>query len=67
MTRLVDEKAQVVSTDIQTESRNRLESIEHIKSCLKTDFPKLEELIKREYEDREEGDGQLENHLTGEI
>jgi len=34
---------------------------------LKADFPKLEEMIRREYEEREEGDTQLDLHLTGEM
>jgi hypothetical protein len=42
------------------ESKNRIESIEHIKACLKSDFPKLEEMIRREFEEREDGDMQLE-------
>ena len=56
ITKLIEDKTAAVQADIQVESRNRLESIEHIKACLKSDFPKLEEMIKREYEDREEAD-----------
>lgn len=46
--------------DLQYEARNRLESIEHIKACLKSDFPKLEEMIRKEAEDREENDAMLD-------
>jgi hypothetical protein len=43
-----------------------VESIEHIKACLKSDFPRLEEMIRREFEEREEGDAVLEKLLSGE-
>ena len=45
-----------MQSDLSVESRNRHESLEHIKACLKSDFPKLEEMIRRELEDRDEGD-----------
>ncbi len=46
--KMVEEKFSNVTQDITMESRNRHESIEHIKACLKGDFPKLEDIIKRE-------------------
>jgi len=52
---------------LQYEAKNRLESIEHIKACLKSDFPKLEEMIRREGEEREEQDSQLDLLLQQEI
>lgn len=54
LTKLIEDRASAVASDIQYESKNRLESIEHIKACLKSDFPKLEEMIRKEGEDREE-------------
>ena len=66
ITKVIEEKTMAVQSDLQTESKNRLESIEHIKNCLKSDFPKLEDLIRRELEDREEGDAQLDTHLQSE-
>lgn len=56
LNKLIDEKASAVSSELQIESKNRMESIENIKGCLKSDFPKLEELIRRELEEREEQD-----------
>jgi hypothetical protein len=41
-----------------------MESIEHIKACLKSDFPKLEEMIRKETEDREEADATLDQLLV---
>lgn len=66
-TTLIDEKAFACQQDLTTESKNRHESIEHIKSCLKSDFPKLEDMIRREQEERDENDAQLENHLSSEL
>jgi DNA-directed RNA polymerase alpha subunit len=64
---LVEDRAQSVATDLQYEAKNRLESIEHIKACLKSDFPKLEEMIRKEAEDREESDAQLDLQLSQEM
>lgn len=41
--KIIEDKTLNVQTDLQTEAKNRQESIEHIKMCLKSDFPKLEE------------------------
>lgn len=54
--KLIDERSGSVAADLQYEAKNRLESIEHIKACLKSDFPKLEEMIRKEAEDREDQD-----------
>ena len=43
LVRVVEERGAQVQTDLTMESRNRVESIEHIKACLKSDFPRLEE------------------------
>jgi hypothetical protein len=67
LTKLIEDRAGSVASDLQFEARNRLESIEHIKACLKADFPKLEEMIRKETEDREEADAQLDQLLTQEI
>lgn len=64
---MIDDKAAAVAADLQVEAKNRHESIEHIKACLKSDFPKLEEMIRREFEEREEGDIQLEQHIVAEM
>jgi len=42
--------------EIQKESKVRYESIEHLESCLENDFPKLQEEIRTESNDREETD-----------
>ena len=64
LTKIIDDKTKDVQADLTFESRNRLESIEHIKACLKSDFPRLEELIRKECEEREESDSQLDQQLT---
>lgn len=63
----VESAAQEVHMDVSMEARNRHESIEHIKACLKGDFPKLEELIKRELEEKADNQMQIEEHLDMEM
>ena len=48
VTKLVEDKSYSVQSDLTVESKNRMDSIEHIKGCLKQDFPRLEEMIRRE-------------------
>ena len=48
-----------LKTDVSKESRNRYESIEHLKTCLENDFPKLQEVIKSEGVEREDNDAQV--------
>ena len=67
ITKSIEDRASDVHVDLGKECKNRIESIEHIKQCLKSDFPKLEEMIRKEQEDREDGDQQLDLHLTQEI
>ena len=38
---IVEDRFTSLKTDVSKESRNRYESIEHLKSCLENDFPKL--------------------------
>ena len=45
---LCEDKATIVRTNIATESKNRFESIEQLKECLESDFPKFHESFKQE-------------------
>ena len=45
------EKQQAIEQDIELEKKNRFESIQHIKQCLQSDFPKLQQQIDKEQED----------------
>ena len=38
---IIEDRFSTLKTDVSKESRNRYESIEHLKSCLENDFPKL--------------------------
>jgi hypothetical protein len=38
---IVEDRFSALKTDVTKESKNRFESIEHLKSCLENDFPKL--------------------------
>jgi hypothetical protein len=37
----IEDKFSQLKGDIAKESRNRYESVEHLKNCLENDFPKL--------------------------
>ena len=53
---IVEDRFSTLKTDVSKESRNRYESIEHLKNCLENDFPKLQEVIKSEGVEREDND-----------
>jgi hypothetical protein len=41
LTAMVEERFNTLRNDVGKESKNRYESIEHLKQCLENDFPKL--------------------------
>jgi len=53
---IAEERFAALKSDVGKESRNRYESVEHLKSCLENDFPKLQEVIKSEGLEREDND-----------
>lgn len=53
---IIEDRFAALKQDVAKESRNRFESVEHLKSCLENDFPKLQEVVKTESIDREEND-----------
>jgi hypothetical protein len=53
---IVEDRFAALKQDVAKESRNRYESVEHLKQCLENDFPKLQEVIKTEGLEREEND-----------
>ena len=53
---LVEDRFSALKADVSKESRNRYESVEHLKNCLENDFPKLQEVIKTEGIEREDND-----------
>ena len=53
---IVEDRFSALKNDVSKESRNRFESIEHLKNCLENDFPKLQEVIKTEGIEREDND-----------
>jgi hypothetical protein len=38
---IIEDRFSALRGDVSKESRNRFESVEHLKSCLENDFPKL--------------------------
>lgn len=53
---IIEDRFGALKGEVSKESRNRYESVEHLKQCLENDFPKLQEVIKTEAVEREEGD-----------
>jgi hypothetical protein len=53
---IIEDRFSALKADVSKESRNRFESVEHLKSCLENDFPKLQEVVKTESAEREEND-----------
>lgn len=53
---IVEDRFAALKSDVSKESRNRYESVEHLKNCLENDFPKLQEVIKTEGIEREDND-----------
>lgn len=53
---IVEDRFTALKNDVSKESKNRYESIEHLKNCLENDFPKLQEVIKTEGLEREDSD-----------
>ena len=56
---LIEQKVNNLRSEIAKESKNRYDAIEHLESCLEGDFPKLQEEIRNESNEREELDNQL--------
>lgn len=56
---IIEDRFGQLKADVSKESRNRYESVEHLKQCLENDFPKLQEVIKTESLEREENDSHL--------
>lgn len=42
---IIEDRFSQLKNDVSKESKNRYESIEHLKSCLENDFPKLKDVI----------------------
>ena len=53
---IIEDRFSALKNDVSKESRNRYESIEHLKNCLENDFPKLQEVVKTEGIEREDSD-----------
>ena len=49
------------------ETKNRYESIQHIKQCLQGDFPKLQHLIEKEQEESSKTSQKITDYLTSKV
>jgi hypothetical protein len=53
---LIEERFNSLKAEVCRESRIRYESVEQLKVCLQNDFPKLQDMIKQEQEQRQTSD-----------
>lgn len=53
-------------SQLAEESKTRYDTLENLKSCLENDFPKLNDEIKLEVMQREQGDLQVQTRITEE-
>jgi len=60
----VNEKQSAIEQDIELEKKNRFESIQHIKQCLQSDFPKLQQQIDKEQEDAQLNIDKIKLHAS---
>ena len=56
---MIDSRVNSLRNEIAKESKTRYENIEHLENCLEGDFPKLQEEIRNESNEREEIDNAL--------
>ncbi len=66
MLALIDQKVSGMRGDIAKESKIRYENIEHLESCLEGDFPKLQEEMRNEANEREELDNSVLKRMNEE-
>jgi short-subunit dehydrogenase involved in D-alanine esterification of teichoic acids len=53
---LIEERFNSLKAEVCRESRIRYESVKQLKVCLQNDFPKLQDMIKQEQEQRQTSD-----------
>ena len=63
---VVEERTTTLRNELAKESKNRYDSIEHLKQCLENDFPRLQEALKNESIEREEADASLQRRVEEE-
>jgi hypothetical protein len=51
-----DKFKRILTNEVSKESRIRYEQVEQLKSCLENDFPKVQDILKQEKEQREQSD-----------
>jgi hypothetical protein len=56
---IIEDKFNALKGEISKESRNRYESIENLKNYLENDFPKLNEMVRIEQNQREDKDDDI--------
>ncbi|KAM3132663.1 hypothetical protein pb186bvf_015208 [Paramecium bursaria] len=65
--RLLEDKSALLRTEIQKETRVRVDGIESIHQGLQNDLPKIQDAIKAEAQDRDEADQNVMKSITDEL
>lgn len=60
---MIDERFKSLKSEVCRESRTRYECVEQLKLCLENDFPKLQEMIKVEAEQRAQQDSSVREKI----
>ena len=64
---LINERFQGLRTQLAQESKQRYDELENLKNCLENDFPKLNDEMKMEVMQRENGDLAVKAKMNEEI
>ena len=66
LSNLMNDRFAQLRSQVAEESKTRYDTLENLKSCLENDFPKLNDEIKLEVMQREQGDLQVQTRITEE-
>lgn len=66
LSNLMNDRFAQLRSQLAEESKTRYDTLENLKSCLENDFPKLNDEIKLEVMQREQGDLQVQTRITEE-
>lgn len=67
LSKQISDKEIAIEYDIQLETKNRFESIQHIKQCLQGDFPRLQQMLEKETEEAAVTQSKIEEYVTAKM
>lgn len=65
--RQIEDKINLVRSEMQREQRNRQEAIENLSECLELDIQRISDEIKVQTQNRQENDGSILKKLTDDL